>query len=145
VPKLNLICDHRGTMSPVDDEGSVFLNKHIGRTFTANLKVQRSPEHNRLFWAVANKAHKTLPDHYAQAWPTPYEMVKGLELAFGYTDKLMKPVKGGTWEVVQTPKSLDFGNMDQGEFNEVSADLFKGMAHALGITVDELLGAEEAA
>ncbi len=145
MPKLNLICAHHMGMVPVDDDGRAFLQKHMGKTVTAELKVQRSPQHNSMFWAVAQKTHDNLPDHYARAWPTKRDMVKSLQLVYGFTDKIMKPVKGGTWEVIQEPKSLDFSNMEQDEFNLVSEKLFEGMARCLSVTVDELLNETRAA
>jgi len=122
-----------------DDDALAFLTKNDGKFVTAELKAQRSPEHNRMFWAVATRAHFNLPERFRR-WQTAHDMVKGLQLAFGITDQVLKPVKGGGMEVHEQPRSLDFGNMDQQEFNDVSSVLFKGMAHCLGVTVDELLG-----
>lgn len=128
-----------GAMVPRDDAAKAFLDKHSDKIVEVDApKVQRSPQHNRLFWAVANKTYGTLPDEYADQWMSPHDMVKGLQLAFGICDQIQKPVKGG-WEIVQVPKSLDFGNMDQDEFNAVSEKLFRGMAHCLGVSVNELL------
>ena len=121
-----------------DDDALAFLVKNDGTFVTADLKTQRSPEHNRMFWAVATRAHFNLPERFDR-WLTAHDMVKGLQLAFGITDQVLKPIKGGM-EVHEQPRSLEFGNMDQQEFNDVSSVLFKGMAHCLGITVDELLG-----
>lgn len=141
--KLSVICGPSGFI-PTDDVGSAFLHKHAGKTMTASFKVQRSPEHNRLFWAMANKTYDNLPEPYDQAWPSSYEMVKALELAFGFADQIKVPTLNG-WEIVQQPVSLDFANMDQERFNYVSERLFAGMARLLDITVDELLNETRAA
>ena len=130
-----------GAMVPRDDAAKALLDKYSDKIVEVDTpKVQRSPQHNRLFWAVADKAYATLPDYYADEWMSSQDMVKGLQLAFGICDQLQKPVKGG-WEIVQVPKSLDFGNMDQDEFNAVSEKLFRGMAQCLGVSVNELLEA----
>lgn len=141
--KLSVICGPSGYI-PTDDDGMKHLHKHAGRTMTAEFRTQRSPEHNRLFWAIANGTHANLPEPYASNWPTAYDMVKGLQLAFGICDQIKKPIRG-SWEIVQIPKSLDFGNMTQDEFNTVSEMLFKGMAHCLGISVEALLDEGRAA
>lgn len=145
MPKLNLIVARHVGLLPTDLEASEWLDKHVGEAVTAEIRVQRSPQHNRMFWSVAAKTHANLPEPYSTHWPTPYDMTKGLQLAFGYVDQIMKPVKGGEWEVVRVPSSLDFSNMDQETFNEVSEKLFAGMAHCLNVTVDELLNESRAA
>ena len=91
-----------------------------------------------MFWGVGGGAFANLPPYYADEWHSTHDMVKGLKLAFGITDQVMKPTKQG-WEIHKYPKSLDFGNMKQDEFNSVSERLFKGMAHCLSISVPELL------
>lgn len=144
MPKLNLICTANQGLIPADEEAETFLGKSFGKTFTVDVRVQRSPQHNRMFWAVANKTHANLPERFASQWPTTHDMVKGLQLAFGFCDQIMKPIEGG-WEVVQIPQSLDFANMEQDRFNQVSEALFKGMAHCLGVTVEDLLSESRAA
>ena len=144
MPKLNLICVADCSLVPADDEARAYLYKRFGKSLTGEFREQRSPQHNRLFWAIADKVFENLPEPYASNWATKHAMVKGLEAAYGITDTVMKPTKSG-WEIVQIPKSLDFGNMDQDEFNAVSEKLFKGMAHCLGVTVDELLSESRAA
>lgn len=126
-----------GRLDPADDAARQWCAKHKGQHVTADVRIARSPEHNRLFWAVANKTFDNLPERY-QHWHDAHDMVKGLQLALGITEPLLKPTKAGR-EVVEVPKSLDFGNMDQETFNTVSSLLFAGMAHMLGVTVDELV------
>jgi hypothetical protein len=137
--KLSLQCAHTlRSFVAQDDDGLAFLRKHDGEFVTGDFSLQRSPQHNRMFWNVAAGTFANLPAYYADEWHTRHDMVKGLELAFGITDQVMKPTKGG-WEIVKYPKSLDFGNMKQDEFNHVSEKLFKGMAHCIGTSVQELL------
>lgn len=138
MPKLNLICTSYAVLNPADDEATAWLNKHKNTSVSAKIETQRSPEHNRMFWSVATKTFENLPEKYEGQWSDKRGMVKGLQMAFGICDQIKKPTKGG-WEIVQVPKSLDFGNMEQDEFNEVSEKLFRGMAHMLGIDVVTLL------
>jgi len=136
MPRLSFIIG-LSRLDPANEEAQQWCAKHRGKTVSADVRIQRSPEHNRLFWAVANKTFANLPEKYAH-WHDPHDMVKGLQLAFGITEPLLKPTKDGR-EVVEVPKSLDFGNMDQTTFNTVSEALFKGMAHMLSVSVDELI------
>ena len=145
MPKLNFLIAASRDLAPADDVAQAWVGKHVGDFVSADIKLQRSPEHNRMFWSVANKAHNNLPEHYASQWPDAHAMVKGLQIAFGFVEPVMMPKKGEEWEVVKIPKSLDFANMSQDEFTATSDKLFLGMAHCLGVEVEALLDERYAA
>lgn len=138
MPRLAFICAPHVGLVPQDDDATAFVAKHAGSSVSADIRLQRSPQHNRMFWSVANTAFDNLPERFSGDWSSPHDMVKGLQLAMGITDQIKKPTKGG-WEIVHVPKSLDFGNMDQTDFSTVSDLLFRAMAHCLGCSVTDLV------
>ena len=136
--KLTFKAEFGPRLTPTDEVAIAWCVKNQGKDVTGEFRTVRSPEHNRMFWAVASKAFENLPERFADYWPDKYAMVKGLQLALGFTETMVKPTREGR-EVVHVPKSLDFANMDQDEFNTTSDMLFRGMARMLGVDVPTLL------
>lgn len=126
-----------GRLVPHDQRAEEWAIKRNGQLVQGKFSVPRSLEQNSLLWAVAARTFKNLPEQYDSAWVDCYAMVKGLQLAFGITDDIAVPERGGGFRIERHASSI--ADMDNDAANKACDLLFKGMARLIGVDVETLL------
>lgn len=84
----------------------------VGDIVTCDVVKPRNGARHRWFWAYITTVHQNLSDAFVARWPRPENLVRALKLATGWYDEQWK-LNG---DVIQTPKSIAFHNMDETEF-----------------------------
>ncbi len=121
-------------LRPADQHGEDTLRKiGMGELVMVEIRRPRSPQHHRMFWALATLVYGNLDE---TVYPSIEDFVGALKIAAGYSTRVALP----SGEVAFIPRSISFSNMDQDEFNKFYEKVSDIIAKQFlpGVTSDEL-------
>lgn len=105
-----LMQKHLGALRPADDTAKAELAKlKHGQTVRVEWKRLRNPRQHALYWALIG-----LVFEHQERYATRDQLHNAIKVAVGYCDE----VEGRGGRTIAIPKSIAFGNMDQGAFEE---------------------------
>jgi len=101
----------------------------VGLSYLCDVKLARSPQQLRLYWALITKAWEN-----QSGYATKEDLSAAALCAIGHCYR----IKHGDDVVIERPKSIAFGNLDQAEFNQIYDAVADLLAEKLGVTVESL-------
>mgnify|MGYP003314329938 CR=1 FL=1 len=134
--KLQLYCSDRGLVPCYDEDYDKSKMLVVGQTYDADIKVCRNPAFHRKFFALINCAWEYLSEGRRAGFRTKDNFRKYLEVAAGFCEPFYSP-KRGEW--VEIPKSIEFGRMDNAEFEA----LYNGVRGVIDSLLASIVSKEE--
>jgi len=101
----------------------------VGKAVAFEIVKVRNPAQLRAYWALVRFARQH-QGYYA----TDEDMSDAIKCALGHCHVITK----GDGTIIQRPKSIAFGNMDQDDFNQFMDGATRLIAETMGVTLDDL-------
>ena len=114
-----------GHLGPADFRGDEMLSKiKEGQEVLVTIRKARSPQHHRYFFAMLHAVTDNVDE-----WSDEEELLVALKIAAGHVDR----VSLLSGDVVETPRHINFGAMDEFEFGRWKTRAIYLLSQYLGV------------
>ena len=134
--KLQLLNTISGLVPCYDEDFDEKKKLKLGEVYEAEIKLVRNPKFHRKFFSLLNCAWEYLPEGRRNGFRTKENFRRYLTVAAGYCEVFFSP-KLAQW--VEIPKSIEFGKMDDAEFE----DLYNGVRGVIDSLLATIVPKEE--